>query len=225
MMASAVADGTIVLHRVSKGYRTVSGRRVILENQSIALPAWRHIGVLGRNGAGKSTLLRLIGGVERPDSGRIVRGVRVSWPLGFSGGFHPEMTAVENLRFICRVYGVDHRWVFEYVSDFSELGEYLHMPVKTYSSGMRAKLAFGLSLAINFDCFLIDEITAVGDAWFRKKAEAAFAERRKTSGLIMVSHSPNTIRKFCDMGLVLRGGRLELYDDLSEAVKRYSEDG
>lgn len=213
----------IELINVSKAYRVGQGRRVILNPTTITLPAYAHIGILGRNGAGKSTLIRMIAGTEAPDSGRIVRHAKVSWPLGFSGSFHGELTGRENLSFIARIYGSDIRYVTRFVEEFSELGEYFDMPVRTYSSGMAGRLAFGLSMAIDFDYYLVDELTSVGDAWFRDKCERAFAARRENSGLIMVSHNPGTIRAYCDMALVLRNAELEVYADIEEAIEAYSE--
>lgn len=213
----------ISLRDVSKVFRTNNGWRVVLEPTSLELPRGRHIGILGRNGAGKSTLIRMIAGSEPITTGRIERRVKVSWPLGLSSAFHPELTGRENLRFVARIYDADLRHVTRYVQEFAELGDYFDMPINTYSSGMAAKLAFGLSMAISFECYLVDELTSVGDAWFRQKCERAFAERRTTAGLIMVSHNPATIRTYCDMGLVLKDGRLTLYDDLETAIKVYSE--
>lgn len=214
----------IELDGVSKSFRTDTGYRVVLDDVSIALPTDRHIGVLGRNGAGKSTLLRMISGAEEPDAGRISKYARVSWPLGFTGGFHPALTGRENLRFICRAYDADIDEVTAFVEDFAELGEYFDMPIQTLSSGMRARLAFGLSLAMRFDFYLIDELVSVGDFWFRAKAAQEFDRIRSEAGLLLVSHSPATIKKFCDTGLVLRHGKLVIFDDLDAAVNYYLDD-
>lgn len=214
----------IVFRNVSKGYPTKNGYRSILRDITMALPTDKHIGILGRNGSGKSTILRMIGGSERPDKGRIsISDARVSWPLGFAGGFHAELTAKENIRFISRIYSANIRYVTEFVEDFAEIGEYINMPMKTYSSGMRSRIAFGLSLAIDFDFYLIDEITSVGDAWFRDKAQKAFAARRHRSGLIMVSHNPGTIRNYCDTGLVLKDSRFIGFEDIEDAIKFYKK--
>jgi len=213
----------IDFHQVSKAYRTNRGWRVVLEPTSIGLPHRRRIGILGRNGMGKSTLIRMIAGSEQPSSGVIRRNVSVSWPLGFSSGFHGELTGRENLRFIARIYGANISYVTSYVEEFAELGDYFDMPIQTYSSGMSARLAFGLSMAIQFECYLVDELTSVGDAWFREKCEQAFASRRMNSGLVMVSHSADTIRTYCDMGIVLRDGRMIVHDDLERAIADYSE--
>lgn len=215
----------IVMDGVSKSFRTETGYRVVLDDVSISLPTDRHIGVLGRNGAGKSTLLRLISGAESPDAGRIEKHVRVSWPLGFTGGFHAALTGRENLRFISRVYDADIDEVTAFVEDFAELGDYFDMPISTLSAGMRARLAFGLSLAMRFDFYLVDELVSVGDHWFRAKAQREFERIRAESGLLLVSHNPGTIRRFCDTGLVLRHGRLTIFDGIDEAVDYYLSDG
>jgi capsular polysaccharide transport system ATP-binding protein len=207
---------------VSKRYWTRAGDRVILFPTSLTIPTDRGVAVLGRNGAGKSTLLRMIAGVEMPDRGRIVPTVSLSWPLGFSGGISPAMTGRQNVRFIARLNQVDEDEVTAFVEDFAELGPYLDEPVGTYSGGMRGRLSFGISLAIDFDCYLIDEATSAGDQWFREKCAAAFAERRRrSSGLLMVSHNPQSIQQYCDVGMVLYRGYLVPFDDLDEAVHFY----
>jgi len=211
----------IVMDGVSKSYRTDSGYRVVLDEVSVSLPTDRHIGVLGRNGAGKSTLLRMISGEELPDAGDIQRSVRVSWPLGFTGGFHQALTARENLRFIARIYDADIEEVTRFVEDFAELGDYFDMPVRTLSAGMRARLAFGLSLAMRFDFYLVDELVSVGDHWFRAKAQQEFERLRAEAGLLLVSHSPTTIRRFCDTGLVLRNGKITVFEALEDAIDYY----
>lgn len=214
----------IVLDQVSKSFKTDNGYRVVLDDVSIALPTDRHIGVLGRNGAGKSTFLQVISGAQEPDAGRIEKHVRVSWPLGFTGGFHNMLTARENLRFISRIYDADIEDVTRYVEDFAELGDYFDMPISSLSSGMRARLAFGLSLAMRFDFYLIDELVSVGDFWFRAKAAQEFDRLREESGLLLVSHNPGTIRKFCDTGLVLREGKIFMFDRLDDAVDFYMDE-
>jgi capsular polysaccharide transport system ATP-binding protein len=211
----------IVFDRVSKAYRSPRTTKVILEEAHFVFKRGQSVGILGLNGAGKSTLLRMIAGTEMPDSGRITRGSRVSFPLGFSGGFNGSMTGRENCRFAARIYGADHRKVEAYVHDFSELADYFDEPFKTYSSGMRARLAFGLSMAISFDVYLIDEITAVGDAPFQKRCAEVFAERRKSADVIMVSHSPATISAYCDQAAILGNGRLEFFTSISEASAAY----
>jgi capsular polysaccharide transport system ATP-binding protein len=179
-------------------------------------------GILGVNGAGKSTTIRLLAGTELPNSGKIRRTVRVSWPLGFSGGFHPQMTGRENVRFVARAYGHDVRQVMDFVEDFAELGDYIDAPVKTYSSGMISRLAFGLSMAIEFDCYLIDEITGVGDFRFQARCKEAFARRRAHADLIVVSHSMHTIKDYCQRGAVLVDGRLIMFEKVDQAIELYS---
>ena len=212
----------IQLDRVFKFY-TVSGQtKIVLDHISIALQSGRSYGLMGVNGAGKSTLLRLIAGTEIPNSGKIKRSVRVSWPLGFAGGFHPLMTGRENIKFVARAYGERITKVLDFVEDFSELGDYIDAPFKTYSSGMMARLAFGLSMAIEFDCYLVDEITAVGDARFQQRCKNAFDERRKRSDLIIVSHSMQTIKDYCDHGAVLVDGHLHMFENVDRAIETYN---
>ena len=210
----------MAFRNVSKFYRAGEAYTYILRNANFTLPD-RNIGILGLNGAGKSTLMRLMGGAELPNSGRIDRFVSVSWPLGFSGGIHAALTGKENVQFVARIYGEDPGRMLRFVADFTELGGYLDLPVNTYSSGMRAKLAFAMSISIDFECYLIDEITAVGDQTFQLKCREAFAERRKTARVIMVSHQENTIRTFCDFGVVLGNGTIRLYSDIDEAIAVY----
>ena len=212
----------IELQRVSKWYATTAGRRYVLRGVDLTFPRGRNVGVLGKNGSGKSTLLRLIGGTEAPNLGRVVRHARVSWPLGLSGSFQGRLSGRDNLRFVCRVYGQDIGRVGAFVEDFSELGDYLEMPVVTYSSGMRARLAFALSMAIEFEAYLVDEVTAVGDADFQRKCRRAFAERRERADVIMVSHDPKTIRSQCQSAAILQDGALRWYDDVGEAIAAYA---
>lgn len=211
----------IHLINVSKSFAHAGHVKTILEPTSMTLPAKRAIGVLGRNGAGKSTLLRMLAGVERPDDGEILREIQVSWPLGFAGGFHVEMTGRENVVFIARIYGLDPEPLMDFVEDFSELGEYMDRPFRTYSAGMRARLAFAASMAVNFECYLIDEITAVGDSRFQEKCRAEFERRREKAGLIIVSHNVATIRRYCELALVLRDGLLLPFDNVEEAIEMY----
>jgi capsular polysaccharide transport system ATP-binding protein len=211
----------IELRNLCKAYRTDRGWNQVLDDVSIVFPSRTNIGVLGLNGAGKSTLLRLIGGIEPPDAGRIVRDVRVSWPIGFGGGFQGNLTGRENTRFVARIYGADIHETERYVADFSELGPYFDMPVKTYSSGMRGRLAFAVSMAMQFDCYLVDEVTAVGDRRFKQKYKEEFRRLRDHGNLIMVSHQPGTIEEFCEMAAVLHDGELVLYGSVDEGMKAY----
>ena len=203
---------------VSKHYRTPTSRKVVLDRLTLTLPTGAKVGVLGRNGAGKSTLLKMIAGTIRPDSGEIRRHASISWPLGFSGSFHSDLTGAQNVRFVARIYGVDTDALVAYVQDFAELGEFIDMPMRAYSSGMKARLAFGMSRGVTFDWYLVDEITAVGDAAFRKKSLHAFKSRLHASGLLMVSHSTRTIRDYCDSGLVLENGRARYFPDIEQAI-------
>ena len=213
----------IRLDNVTKSYRLGGGRKYLMRNVRLTLPRGRSVGLLGRNGAGKSTLLRMIGGSVMPDDGTIHRAVAVSWPLGFSGGFHGALTGAQNVRFIARIYGVDTDDLIERVAEFSELGRAMHMPVSTYSSGMRARLAFGTSLAIDFGVYLVDEITGVGDAAFRKKAQAAFQAKTDTADIVMVSHSTATIREYCQSGVVLEDGTITYHENVEDALKHHAE--
>ena len=213
----------IELQDVSKAYPIKGGVKTVLEGLSMTIPRTRSLALLGRNGAGKSTLLSMIAGSTKPDRGRIVRNCRVSFPLGFAGSFHRDMTGAQNLRFVSRIYGVDAEMLTDYVSDFAELGPYLNQPVRVYSSGMKARLAFGVSMGIAFDTYLVDELTAVGDQNFRIKSRRVFEEKLSTSNVVMVSHSVGQLRDYCNCGMVLENGRVEVYDDLEEAIERHEE--
>ena len=211
----------ITVNHVTKRYLTRSGTNVVLDDVSFIVSPGEKVGILGRNGAGKSTLIRLISGAEQPTSGTVRRSMRVSWPLAFSGGFHGSLTGIDNLRFICRVYGVDADDQIPFLEDFAELGRYLREPVKHYSSGMRSRLAFGISLAVDFDCFLIDEIGAVGDDRFRARCEHELFEKRKDRAMIFVSHNPSFMSERCERALVLSAGKLSPFDRLEEALAFY----
>jgi len=211
----------IELANVTKTYPTRQGRRLVLDRINLQVAKGQKIGILGRNGAGKSTLIRMISGAELPTSGRIRRRISVSWPLAFGGAFQDYLTGLDNLRFVCRIYGVDFRGVMPFVEDFTELGMYLREPVLHYSSGMRARLAFALSMAIEFDCFLIDEIIAVGDSRFHDKCERELFEKRKDRALILVSHDPNVIKNHCDSAYVLTAGHLTEHESVDAAYDFY----
>ena len=211
----------IRLDKVVKEYHTAIGVRRILDGISFTIAEGEKIAVLGKNGAGKSTLVRILGGVESPTSGTISRGLFMSWPIAFAGGFEVNMSGFDNIRFIARVYGVPIQDAVEFVDDFAELGRLLYLPVKTYSSGMRARLAFGLTLAVNFECFLIDEVIAVGDARFHQKCFDALFVRRKHCAMILVSHDANIIRQYCNKALVLHAGRGVVLEDVELALQIY----
>lgn len=211
----------IRLEHVTKTFRTPRGRKLVLDNASATFEAGHNFGILGVNGAGKSTLIRLIAGSELPDRGIVRRYGRVSFPLGFGGTFHGALSGCENAAFIARIYGTPVRATLDYVEDFAELGEYWTMPVNTYSSGMRARLAFAVCLAIDFDVYLIDEVTEVGDQRFRRKCADTFRARMAHSDIILVSHNPQTIRQYCDRGAILADGALSLYDEIGAALTRY----
>jgi ABC-type polysaccharide/polyol phosphate transport system ATPase subunit len=193
----------------------------VLDNINLAIQPGEHIGILGRNGAGKSTLVRLISGAEPPTLGTIERTMSVSWPLAFSGGFHGTLTGADNLRFICRIYGVDFEPRLEFVKDFSELGIYLNEPVATYSSGMRARLAFAVSMTIDFDCYLIDEVMAVGDQRFRDRCRVELFEKRADKAMIIVSHSHRYLKDTCHRFLLFRDGAIEEHEDFEEVYFQY----
>jgi ABC-type polysaccharide/polyol phosphate transport system ATPase subunit len=211
----------ITLQNVSKDYPTSAGPRRILSNINLTIEPGQHVGILGRNGAGKSTLVRLISGAEPPTLGTIERTMSVSWPLAFSGGVHSGLTGTDNVRFICRIYGVDFQPRLEFVKEFSELGIYMNEPVVTYSSGMRARLAFAISMTIDFDCYLIDEVLAVGDARFRERCRVELFEKRKDKAMLIVSHSHRYLQGTCDRFLLFREGSIEEYDDFREVYFQY----
>jgi len=213
----------IRLAGVNKTYPTGSGPVRVLRDVDLTVTAGERVGILGRNGAGKSTLIRLISGAELPSSGLIERDMSVSWPLAFGGAFQGSLTGLDNLRFICRIYGVDPADKIPFVADFSELGIYLREPVKTYSSGMRARLAFAISMIIEFDCFLIDEIIAVGDARFHEKCNHELFVKRGDRAMIIVSHNAAYIREHCSRAAVLVGGELHSAPSLDEAFAFYDQ--
>ena len=210
----------IEFHKVSKAYRTRKTHKVILNKFSGEFPRGRNIGLLGLNGSGKSTLIRMIAGSEFPDRGRIRRRARISFPLGFAS-FKGNLSGRENCRFVSRIYGLETRSVERFVEEFAELGKYFDLPIATYSSGMRARVSFAVSMAVDFECYLIDEALSVGDGVFKARADAIFEAKRKQASLVVVSHSISTVRSLCDMGAVLSQGELRLYDDLEDAIKEY----
>lgn len=211
----------ITCRNLSKSYAHGGGRKVVFKGVDFTMERGDRVALLGRNGAGKSTLIKLIGGVEMPTSGKIERRMSVSWPLGFSGGFQGSLTGYDNARFIARIYDRDYREMKDFVEDFTELGSQLKMPVKTYSSGMRARLAFSLSLAIEFDCYLIDEIILVGDQNFQRKCHYELFEKRADRSMILASHSVETVRAYCSHAFLIDKGRGTAYTDVEQAISAY----
>ncbi|MBB4010249.1 ABC transporter ATP-binding protein [Allorhizobium taibaishanense] len=211
----------ITLDNVTKFYKTAAHRKFILRNQTMHFASGRSYGLLGVNGAGKSTTMRLISGAELPNKGRVRRQVRVSWPLGFANGLNHQLSGKENLKFVARAYGEDFHRVLRFVAEFAEIGSYLNEPLRTYSSGMAARFAFGLSMAIEFDCYLVDEITAVGDSNFQRRCREAFMARRAKSDVIMISHDMNTIKDYCDAVVVLIDGHMMQFDNVEEGIATY----
>ncbi|MGZ8917072.1 MAG: ABC transporter ATP-binding protein [Methylobacter sp.] len=216
----------IIVNDIHKRYQTNHGPgKWVLKGVSLVLPPKISVGLIGRNGAGKSTLLRIICGVDQPNKGNVERHCRVSWPMGFGGGLLPTLTGRQNAKFICRIHGheddIPDR--IAYIQEFSELGEAFDQPIKTYSSGMKSRLQFGLSLAFDFDVYVSDEVTAAGDAAFKKKAKSAFKNLTDHASLIMVSHGEGTLKQFCTAGIWLDNGKAHWFDDINDALKAYKE--
>lgn len=202
---------------------TLDGRsKVVADDITLSFPAGRSVALLGRNGAGKSTLLRMIAGTMEPTSGRILSSGTISWPVGFAGSFHPELTGLQNARFVGRIYGVDTDELAAFVEDFAELGAHFRLPFRTYSAGMRSRLAFGVSMGIAFDTYLVDEVTSVGDAAFRRKSAEVFRARMERAGAVVVTHSMEQVRQLCTAGAVLEAGRLVYYDDVEAAIAHHN---
>jgi capsular polysaccharide transport system ATP-binding protein len=208
----------IRFEHLTKSFRVNGQRRVVIDNLNLTLRTGQSLALLGRNGTGKSTLLQIIAGNMRPDHGRVIRDGTISWPVGFGGAFHPKLTGAQNTRFIARIYGIDTEELIDFVQDFAEIGDHFHMPMHTYSAGMRSRLTFGISMGIAFDTYLVDEVTSAGDAAFRAKSQTVFAQRMQQSGAIMVNHNLGELREFCSAALVLENGYLEYFEDLDEAI-------
>lgn len=209
---------------VSKYYKVQGKKHTVFRNLSLCINSGQRIAFMGRNGAGKSTLLRILCGIEKPSSGMVNITSSLSWPVGVAGGFIGSLTGKENVKFVCRLFMKDSEETKEkisFVRDFAEIGHYFDMPVQTYSSGMRARLAFGLSMAFDFDFYIVDEALAVGDAVFKKKCKALFCQKSETKGIIMVSHSLNVIREFCDQGIFLHGDSTTHCSNIAELFKLY----
>ncbi|TGN59373.1 ABC transporter ATP-binding protein [Paracoccus liaowanqingii] len=211
----------IHLQNLSKTYKLNGKRKVVADEITATFPSGMSIALLGRNGAGKSSLLRMISGAMLPSSGKILSTGTISWPVGFAGSFNGELTGEQNCRFVARVYGVDTDELLYFVQDFAELGDHFKLPIRTYSSGMRSRLAFGLSMAVPFDTYLVDEVSAVGDAAFKAKSNRVFNERMTHSGAIVVSHSIGMLRKTCDAGAVLEDGKLTFFNDIEDAISNH----
>lgn len=213
----------IRLQDLSKTYRLNGQRKLVADRLTAEFPTGRSVALLGRNGAGKSSLLRMIAGTMDPDAGEVLTDGTISWPVGFAGSFHPDLTGAQNVRFIARIYGVDTGGLCDFVEDFAGLGVHFRLPFRTYSSGMRSRLAFGASMGIRFDTYLVDEVTSVGDAAFKARSEALLIDRLRGSSAIVVSHFMGMIRRICDAGAVLENGRLTYYDDVEEAIRHHEE--
>ncbi|TPG51633.1 ABC transporter ATP-binding protein [Sphingomonas glacialis] len=211
----------IRLENINKFYHTRRGARQILNSVNLSIEHGDKIGILGRNGAGKSTLIRIISGAEQPSDGRVHRGMSASWPIAYTGAFQSALTGIDNLRFICRIYGVDPKSRIDFVQQFSDLGEYLYEPINTYSAGMRARLGFAVSMSIEFDCFLIDEVVSVGDSRFHEKCRVELFEKRADRALVIVSHDAGYIREHCTRAAVLVQGQLHNFDEIDQAFEFY----
>ncbi|MBO9473263.1 ABC transporter ATP-binding protein [Shimia sp. R10_1] len=211
------------LENLSKTYWLNGSPKTVANNINFTFPSGVSIALLGRNGAGKSTMMSMIAGTLTPDSGRVVSDGTISWPVGFKGSFHRDLTGMQNTRFIARIYGVDTDALSDFVEDFSELGAHYNMPLRTYSSGMRSRLSFAVSMGIHFDTYLVDEVTSVGDAAFKVKSRNVFLNRIGSSGAIVVSHSMNTIRRLCSAGVVLENGQLSYFDDINAAISQHEK--
>lgn len=214
----------IELQQITKSFPGRGGRHYVFRDVTMTFPEGKSIGIIGRNGAGKSTLLRILGGLDNPDSGKIHTDKTISWPVGLRGGYHAQLTGRENTEFVCRVYTDSHEAfaeAVEFVKEFSELGDYFDMPTRTYSSGMNARMGFALSMAFDFDYYLIDEVTAVGDRFFKRKSKRALAKKRETASVLMVSHSLGSLEDYCDMGLLIDREGFQLFDTVREAIDVY----
>jgi len=214
----------IELKNVSKFFKTKQGKKFILKEMSLIIPSDKNIGILGRNGTGKSTIMRMLGQIEFPDKGSISSDKSFSWPLALSGGFVGNMTGKANVKFVCRLYGKSQKEIKEiinFVQDFSELDDYFDMPIRTYSSGMKSRLSFALSLSFDFDYLLIDETLSVGDAKFRKKSKEALLKKIETCNVLLVSHDMGTLKDICDAGIVVNNGKISYFEDINMAIARY----
>jgi len=216
----------IKLHNVTKYYKTANQKKYILKNVTATIPSGVNVGILGRNGAGKSTLLRMLGGIDFPNSGIISSPNTFSWPMGLAGGFQGSMTGRQNVKFVCRIYGKSDYEIersIESVREFAEIGDYFDMPIKTYSSGMKSRLSFGLSLVFDFDYLIIDETLSVGDKNFQEKSKKALRKKIENCNVLLVSHSMPVLKELCDVGIVVHQGQMHYCDDIEEAITTYNK--
>lgn len=213
----------IRLTNVRKAYPVRGGKVEVLKGIDLEVRRGERLGIVGGNGAGKSTLIRLISGIERQTAGTIERDMQISWPLAFTGAFQQALTGLDNVKFICRAYGLDYRNVIDFVEDFAQLGRYIREPVRVYSSGMRARLGFAVSMMVDFDCYLIDEVVAVGDARFQAKCQEELFEKRSDRAIIIVSHETHYLRSHCQRACALEGGRLHHFADIEEALRHHQQ--
>lgn len=216
----------IRLESVTKYFKTKNGRKYILNNVSLEIPDKKNVGILGRNGAGKSTTLRMLGGIEFPNSGKIVSNVSFSWPMAQSLGFIPNMSSKDNIKFVCRIHDKSEeetKEIIEFVKAFAEIGDYFDMPMKTYSSGMKGRVSFGLSLAFDFDYLLIDETLATGDSVFKEKAKSALEDKINNCNILLVNHGLKVLHDMCEVGIMLHEGQLYYFDSIDDAIKEYQQ--
>jgi len=213
----------IQLQNLCKTFEIPGGTHTVFRDLSLDLPPGRSLGLLGRNGAGKSTLLQIIAGTMQPTSGHVIRRGKISWPIGGANSFHPDMTGLQNTRFLARCYGVDTDALAAFVEDFAQIGKHFNMPWRTYSAGMKSRMSFGVAMGIPFDTYLIDEVTGAGDKSFRERSNTVFKARMANADAIMISHNMSDMRNFCNSGLVLHKGVLEFFDDIEQAINRHEE--
>jgi capsular polysaccharide transport system ATP-binding protein len=216
----------IEVRNLAKSFPSRQGRKWVFRDLNVTFPTGSGIGLVGRNGAGKTTLLRLLGGIDTPDRGKVISDQTISWPVGLAGGFQGSLSARDNVRFVCRVMGLDHaqmREKVEYVKDFAEIGDYFDLPMQSYSSGMRGRVTFGVSMAFDFDYYLIDEVMAVGDPIFRKKAGAVFKQKLETAGVILVSHNHAEIKELCSSLIWVHNGEAKVYLDVEEGLEEFRD--
>ena len=211
----------IKLVSVTKSYPTKQGRHFILNKANFEMKKGEKIGILGKNGSGKTTLVRMLAGVIPPDEGRVIRDMKVSWPVGYHGGFNPSLTGLDNLKFISKIYNEQFGKVLKFVEDFADIGDFINEPMKTYSTGMRAKLNFGLMMGIDFDCYLIDELLNVGDISFRQKCNKELFEKRKDKSIVIVSHNDKLIQQYCDKAMVFHNQQIFDFSNTKEAIQFY----